>query len=452
MTRRSFAFGIVLVGIFIGEPSLWAGPGFSALHRKTINLEVRKPALVRLADTSIAFTGKASNPEYQSVLQSLLTTIATELVKHENSLVAKPDPKQAEWTLYMQVTGYSAHDPQKSAQRAGDNIAVTDHWTGSLNVAYQVLDRNGRVHDADNITAKYENTAVEGVSRGRTAFGVPIRVPGMKRGREAAPQSVEDLKQLLVHRVSEDIASKLGNSSVGVSVKVATGEDHLNRAVTFMEQRLWARALQELESANAFPDADEESYRLYDLGLVYEAMSYEAKSYKDQRANLFQAQELYDKALETNRKEKYFVETVARVRDSIARYKTLDQQPARDHKAIPVKAATAREEGRPAPNPQVNQPTSASKANTAADIIKLFQAGVPNQQIVEIIRSAPLEFNPVDIPTVLAIREAKLPIDIQNEMRKKVGAERLRGVRSPPAKPAQKKAPAQNSRPGEPGR
>jgi hypothetical protein len=42
-----------------------------------------------------------------------------------------------------------------------------------------------------------------------------------------------------------------------------------------------------------------------------------------------------------------------------------------------------------------------------------------------------LDFNPVDIPTVMAINEAKLPVDIQNEMRLKVGAAPL----AIPAKP-----------------
>ena len=81
-----------------------------------------------------------------------------------------------------------------------------------------------------------------------------------------------------------------------------------------------------------------------------------------------------------------------------------------------------------------------TKVNTANDIIKLYQASVPADQIMEIIRSSPLDFNPVDIPTVLAINEAKLPIDIQNEMRKKVGANLLPPPAAAKPKPAPRKA------------
>ena len=78
------------------------------------------------------------------------------------------------------------------------------------------------------------------------------------------------------------------------------------------------------------------------------------------------------------------------------------------------------------------------------DIIKLHQASVPKDQIIEIIRSAPLDFNPVDIPTVMTINEARLPVDIQNQMRLKVGAKPL------PASPAKPKPATRKVSPPKP--
>jgi hypothetical protein len=320
-------------------------------------------------------------------------------------------------------------------------------------VAYQILDQAGRVHDADNVTELYDKTYVEGAGKGAISF-FGLRVPNSK-ANEPIPHTPEDVKQILLHNVVERIGAKLGNTTLTVPVKVATGEDRLNRAADFMDQRLWSRALEELQSTPAFSKAEHESYRLYDLGLVYEAISYESKEYKDQRANLFQAQEYYDKALETNRGERYFVETVARLRDSIARYRTLDQQAAQEKKtaAVSVRSRSENAPGAPVATPvktsalPVATPPAAGpgaatgpKANTATDIIKLYQASVPKDQIIEIIRSAPLDFNPVDIPTVMAINEARLPVDIQNEMRQKVGANPLPASPVKP-KPAARKVP-----------
>ena len=428
-SNRLVIYRLILAGAAVSQCIALAGPGFSALHKKTIHLEVRKPALVRLANTSVAFQGAATNPEYQPVLVSLLTVLGTEIVKNERTLVVKSNARDAEWTLYMNVTGYSAPNPTKSTQHAGNATTVTDHWTGSLNVAYRVLDRQGRVHDASNVRVNYDKTSVDGASKGTNMLaGLKNRIPGLKGSVDTVPTSPEDLKQILILKAVEDISSKLGNTSLPLQVRVANGEDHLNRAAVLMDQKLWARALQELESASAFPSAEDESYRLYDLGLVYEAISYEAKGYKDQRTNLFLAQEMYDKAMESNRKEKYFVETVARLRDSIARYKTLDDQQKADGKLPPAVKSTSSVT-------QVATPRGAGtgKANTVADIIKLHKADIPKDQIIEIIKSAPLDFNPVDVATVLAIKEANLPIEVQNEMRKKVGAAPIRPAVRPAA-------------------
>ena len=131
----------------------------------------------------------------------------------------------------------------------------------------------------------------------------------------------------------QQISAKLGNTKQMLPVEVAGGDDHLNRAADFMDKQLWSRALDELENTPAFSKPDSEAYRQYDLGLVHEAMSYEAKTLADQKANLLEAQEYYDKALEMNRKEKYFVATVARTRDALARYKAFEGMQKEDVKA-----------------------------------------------------------------------------------------------------------------------
>ena len=437
---------------FATQATLSAGPGFGTIRKKTINLEARQPAVVRLADTSIAFSGKAANTEYQPVLQTLLATLQTEILSHEKSLVIKPDPKEAEWTLYLEVTGYSTPPPQKLTQRAGNETTVMDHWVGSLNVSYQVLDRRGRVHDADAISESYDKTYPEGAAKGGTSFLGGLPVIGKKKNNEQTiPHSAEDVKQALVHQAVGRIGAKLGNTTSVMEVRVAAGEEHLNRAAEFLDQRLWSRALDEIQSVMPFPNPQDESYRLYDLGLAFEAMSYEAKTYKDQRANLFQAQEQYDKALEMNRGEKYFVETVARLRDSIAHYRTLDQQ---QEKGAGTKVTSAdRSVSSPAaltpaaaqgPAPAAIPTASGAKVNTVSDIIKLFKAGIPKEQILEVIKTSPLEFNPVDVDTLIAIKQSGLPVDIQNEMRQKVGAKPL--ASSAPA-PSPKKTTPQAAAP-----
>ena len=52
----------------------------------------------------------------------------------------------------------------------------------------------------------------------------------------------------------------------------------------------------------------------------------------------------------------------------------------------------------------------------------MYKAGVGEDQLKDFIRNSPFQFNPYDKETLLAVAKAKLPISIQNEMRKKIGA------------------------------
>jgi len=408
------------IATLVAVPSLWAGPGFGTIRKNKIELQTRQPAVVRLADTSIAFSGAATR-QYGDVEENLLATLEAEMLANERTLVKKNTAAQADWVFKVRVTGFTANQPQERADSSGKNPLVT--WTGSMNVAYQVTDHVGRVHDSGNVNAVYDREFAADRS-GHTVPGtkIPVRVPLLgKKSTEVVPHSVDELKQILIHDVVRQIAAKVGNTTVSVEVQAAGGDEHLNRAVEFMERRLWSRALDELEKMPAFAKPEEEAYRQYDIGLVYEAMSYDAKTSADQRANLFKAAEYYDKALEGNTKEKYFVESVGRLKDSIARYKALDIQ----QKSAPPAAVTAK------------APPKSGKVLRIEDVIEMYAAGVEQPQIIAVIRNSNVEFDPLDKDTSVAIAKAKLPAALQNEMRKKVGASPVGGT----AAPAKKKQP-----------
>jgi hypothetical protein len=235
------------------------------------------------------------------------------------------------------------------------------------------------------------------------------------------------------------------------------GEDHLNRAAEFMESRLWSRALDELGKTPEFSKPESEAYRQYDLGLTHEAMAYDAKVFKQQQTDLIAAQEYYDKALELNRKEKYFVTAVARMKDGLARYKAFEgqktaaapptAQPVATQKAIPVstttqatapktpvvtaKAPSAAPAKAAAPP---SAPAKQSKTLLIGDVIDMSNSGVPEGQIVDIIQHSSVQFDPLDKDTAIAIARSKLSVPLQNELRKKVGSPLLSTAKSGPGK------------------
>ncbi len=252
-----------------------------------------------------------------------------------------------------------------------------------------------------------------------------------------------------MNEVVREMATKLGNTKQTLQVEVAGGDDHLNRAADFMDNQLWSRALDELERMMPFAKPESEAYRQYDLGLVHEAMAYEAKTLSDQKQNLLEAQEYYDKALESNRKEKYFVVSIARTKDALARYKAFENMQNEERKSASAKADSAKpvqdskaskssapkssgSQGTPQTVARTNAPSSPSAQNgsqkssakilTAGDVIEMYTSHVPDDQIIAIIRSSSMQFDPLDKNTAIAVAKARLPVSIQNEMRAKVGA------------------------------
>jgi hypothetical protein len=418
----TFLACIVAFAVFASQVILVAAPGFGLLKKKTINLQVRRPAVVRLANTSIAVKGKTVDAGARLVLPILQTSFETELVSNERSLLKKPEA-EAEWIVELAITGYSAPAMQRRVQTAKNVPATTfNRWTGSLNVAYQVFDKSGRVHDADNVRDEYDREFQAGNQQGS---GGGLTIPGLAKvpiiGQAQAPsgepRSAEELQQTLVKNVVSRIAAQLGNTVEPIQVQLAVGDDNLDRVATFMEQRLWNRAVEELEKAPTYAKLEDESYRQYSLGLAYEAMSYDSPAFAAQRANLLKAQEHYDKAAELNAGQRYFVEVIARTRESVARYRTLDSMQRGDQ--VKAGGSTAA----PATAPAAAAPTAAKAAAAALtvnDVIDMRSAGVPDDQIVELIRASPVTFA-LDKDTLMAVAKSKMPVRIQNELRAKAG-------------------------------
>jgi hypothetical protein len=409
-SRRALTVSAVAFVLLVSQlPLLGApGPGFGVLRKRKIELPVRRPAVVRLANTSLAVKGDVSNPQYRVVLGSLQASLETELVKNERSLVKKP-AGEANWTLELTVTSYSMPRSQSRMQPVNNAPPQTyERWTGSLNVAYQVVDQGGHVHDAGNVSEDYDQEfLVQPPQNGPQIPGLSKLFPTAAKSDQ--PHAPDDVQAILVARLVSRIAAQLGNTTEAVEAQVAGGDDHLDRAATFLDQGLWSRAVEELEGMPAYPAGEDESYRQYSLGLAYEAMSYHAPEFAAQRANLFEAQDHYDKAIELNPDQKYFVEVVARTRDSVARYRTLDAM-QRDDKAAATTETNASGAGS----------AGAADALTVNDVIEMRAGGVPDAQIIELIQASAVAFA-LDKDTLLAVAKAKLPVTIQNEMRKKAG-------------------------------
>jgi tetratricopeptide (TPR) repeat protein len=162
-------------------------------------------------------------------------------------------------------------------------------------------------------------------------------IPGRKHHQEADsddPQTVEDVIQIVVNRMTQRIAARMVNTNERVEALLARGAayDENNRYALAGQ---WTKFVEALETMPPLPDPEDDSYRLYNIGVGDEALGYKAETPASAKRYFEQAVVQYRKAGESNPHEKYFIEPVNRIEVALEHYKKLSTAaPA------PTKAAT----------------------------------------------------------------------------------------------------------------
>jgi hypothetical protein len=190
-------------------------------------------------------------------------------------------------------------------------------------------------------------------------------------GEEDKPPTAPELRDRMIKNMAFQVVSRLVNTSEPVPVLLARGGG-LDDADTLLDQKLWTRALEKLETMTPFTQPDDDAYRLYDLGVVNEALGYQSEDVKQARKYLQEAAIDYGKAIDAKPSEKYFLEPQTRIDTALAHYKTLG-----DQMAASVKIASA-----PAPS------NAAADALTNADVISMVAAKLDEANILDTIKQA----------------------------------------------------------------
>ena len=132
-------------------------------------------------------------------------------------------------------------------------------------------------------------------------------------------------KDALFSDAVSQIAARLVNTDEPVEVLLARGK--LDDADKLAEAGLWSRNLETLETMTPFANKEDDSYRLYNIGVAYEALAYGSEDPKAATKYLQEAAINYGKAIDDKPSEKYFMEPQKRIDTAIAHYKTLREQP-----------------------------------------------------------------------------------------------------------------------------
>ena len=313
-----------------------------AFQRKKIVLVRKLPPTGHIDGTSIKVTVTGAGADVTSNLQ---TAIENLLINNESRLHTVMDKETPDAVITCRITTYSQPPPARVTdanltlgKKGGplQNEAMNE-VTGVLTTTFQAQDLRARKSiAADTVTSKFDREYAVPVAAptGKTSVTsilgghipkIPMTGAAPGTGAEDKQPTPEELRDRLIHDTAQQIASRLVNTSESVDVFLATGPG-LDDADKLMDQKLWTRALEQLETMTPFPQPEQDAYRLYDLGVANEALGYQSEDVTKARKFLQEASIDYGKAIDAKPTEKNFLQPQTRIDTALAHYKTLGDQ------------------------------------------------------------------------------------------------------------------------------
>jgi tetratricopeptide (TPR) repeat protein len=365
--------------------------GFGA-NKEKVTLQRKLPALIHLPGETIKVTVTSAD-EDGALPYDFQALLETELLKDDPNLRDDDNPSTQ---IICQITEYShpepiytnklgtgqavgsSNSPLSTLSKTASKIGATQRITGKLDVSFQAKDATGRVLISDNIDSTYDrefDSAGNSTSHGvfGQVTGTFSHVKGGAKSEDGPPTPAELRSRLIIDAVQQ-IAEHIVDSNETLDVLLARKDGPLEEGDKDALTGLWERALETFETAPAFPKPDEDAYRLYNIGVAYEALAYEADDEKIAMKYLDQAAINYGKAIDAKPTEKYFVEPQKRIETAIAHYKELDLQKQRD-------AEKAR-------NQSVDAANSKAQGLTNNQVIAMVKSGMDDATVIQAIRGA----------------------------------------------------------------
>lgn len=440
MKIARLAFPLLLVFLFLA-PKCGYGQGFgSIIARKKVSLHRKLPAPIHISGKTLWVQVSSHDPRNLQVAAQLADILQTEILKGDSSL--RMEPTSADVIISCTITNFS--DPP--AQVTVRNVTTTKkvgkktvssqepkksyEVKGALDLTYQVKDaHSGRALDADIVNIKYSqqfedpanssdssssanSTTTSKITKSLSSFKTPWSKSLSKPSEEKAPMPTQaELEQTMVRQASERISAHMMSKDEVVEVYLARGV--LDDSDKMAEAGLWTQMLESLQQMAPLSTPEDDAYRIYNMGVANEALGYKSADDESARAFFAQAEANYSKAVEENPSERYFLDSESRVETAIAHFHKVEQQPLENAENPPAtpgdnengtaKAGTGKKRASSATRSQKSSVTNASlkqnvsssdtsnsqdSALTNDQVIKLFKAGMDEENLIATIKDA----------------------------------------------------------------
>lgn len=342
------------------------------MGKKKIVLKRKLPPVIQFAGTTFTVKVTARDARWADLAGKMKDLLETELLKNNDKL--RSESNSQELVINCVVTNFSTPDPapftrNEVVMQKGKQLEQPVQYkkiTGALEVSYQARDpKAGRALDADNVLSSYSEDFEAGTNQqAGKSIGTKVadpfkRLAGKKTEDSSGPPTPTELRENLIHKAIHEIASRITPTTEQVEVMLAQGK--LDKDNKEAEKGLWSRYLENLERTPPFPNVKDDAYRLYNIGVAYEALAYQTEDRKAAKGFLQDAAINYGKAVDAKPEEKYFLEPQKRIETAMAYYRKLESAP----KALAAANASSSELPAPAAAKPSKTPTKKAGGKSA---------------------------------------------------------------------------------------
>jgi hypothetical protein len=450
------------------------GQGFGTIAKKKIGLRRKLPAVVHLPGNAVQIRVASRDPKGNDLATQISDILQAELLKYNNNL--RVDSSHPDAVISCNISNFSTPPIQQLVRNITETKKIGKSFQqvqepkrfyevkGTLDMTYQARDaHSGKTLDSDVINIKYSQefdesgTSTSTMSKGWNAIKTPWnKVAGKSSTEQETVPTLSELQQTLARQASMRVSTRLVNTDEVVEVLLARGK--LDDANKMADAGLWTRMLESLEQMPPFPNKEEDAYRLYNIGVAYEALGYQSEDPRAAKRFFDQSAISYGKAIDAKPAEKYFLEPQNRIETALAHYRKLEQQPIETAKTssgstiADSKAAgsSARADDAPTRSVPVGRPKKAPISNAAMkenlgttaatptkaaqddtppltneQVIKLFKAGMDEDNLISTINEARATNFDVSVDGALQLVNAGIKGKVLTAIRRKAATQKL---------------------------
>jgi len=358
---------------------------------QTVALTRKLPPVIDLAGARIKIAVTKAASVKDDPIDIMATKLRAVLLKDRGRGISLDDPNP-DTELRCRVTAFELADERQQKQ-IGSDLNTYTVVLGNMEATVEIFDlKSGRALDSENLKNHYEKWFLTGVTQtGR--FVLPGKKPKVSDD-DRLPTNSERMSAV-VEGMATKIAQRLVPIDDRFDVEMPLGYKEME---SYAKAGNWGALKEKAESMPPLPKAEDDSCRLYLVGLSSEAIAYGQADPQKAQDLLVNAASAYQKAKDGNKSEDRFNEPISRVQQSLERYISLERI-ARLHKTsqsrgVKVSAADppSAPSAAPAPAPAgaIAEPVGASAKLVYNNqyLIKLKSQGTSDKLILSEIQDA----------------------------------------------------------------